>query len=345
MSSVWEVIKATGRVLEIPFHDFQDDDELVIKGDELNEEDWSEINKLEKRFGLVLLNGQKKIMIGDLGENAGRKITSLTAPELLEIDEWALGYFENLKDVSAPKVQFIGKDAFHHCISIEYIKLPASLKEICGNPFKGCEALQTIDVEPGNPIYESIDGVLYTRGPTELKKLAAYPGGRAGKFASDIAEEIDWYVFHGCRGLTGVFLPNLRRVSDERSNEITLGWHGLNKRIDLPGEKWCFRNPFVGCDSLEWIEVAPSNPVFESSEGVLYTKGQEGIVAYPSAKTGDCFTNASVLYVGEAAFSGSRLTSVSLPNARVVGDEAFELCHKLVRVSLPNASFFVRPLN
>jgi hypothetical protein len=47
-----------------------------------------------------------------------------------------------------------------------------------------------------------------------------------------------------------------------------------------------------------------------------------------------------VLYVGENAFIGSRLKSVSLPNARVVGNGAFILCWFLVCESFPKISYF-----
>ena len=54
---------------------------------------------------------------------------------------------------------------------IKNISLPASLVSISSKAFYGCNNLETITVESGNTAYESYNGVLYTKGKTEIVKI------------------------------------------------------------------------------------------------------------------------------------------------------------------------------
>lgn len=64
--------------------------------------------------------------------------------------------------------------AFRMCKQLRDITIPASVRQIGYAPFRGCTHLQNIDVDPNNPNYASIDGILYNKNITELIQIP-YP--------------------------------------------------------------------------------------------------------------------------------------------------------------------------
>src|SRR5262249_38406066 len=69
-----------------------------------------------------------------------------------------------------------------------------------------CENLLAISVDPLNPVFSSIDGVLFDKGHTTILQ---YPQGRFGSYAlpSSVAIIPD-RAFVFCVGLTAVTIPN-----------------------------------------------------------------------------------------------------------------------------------------
>lgn len=62
---------------------------------------------------------------------------------------------------------------------------------------------------PGNPVFESLDGVLFDM---HQGMLMAYPAARAGTYAIRI---IGMNAFYGCGKLTGITLPDSVTSIDE----------------------------------------------------------------------------------------------------------------------------------
>ena len=72
-------------------------------------------------------------------------------------------------------------------------------------------------------------------------------------------------------------------------------------------------NPYSSCRITEFI-VDPNNPNYTSVDGVLYTKDESRIVAYPSQKqvvTYEVLANTKV--IGESSFNGAKITNLVLP--------------------------------
>ena len=57
--------------------------------------------------------------------------------------------------------------------------IPDTVTSIGDDAFSGCTSLTAIDVDPVNPSYSSLDGVLFNKAHTTL---VAFPGGRAGSY-------------------------------------------------------------------------------------------------------------------------------------------------------------------
>ena len=72
----------------------------------------------------------------------------------------------------------IGYAAFSGCTSLTNLAIPSTVLGI-GRAFAGCSSLLAITVDPLNPAFSDLDGVLFNRSQTVLK---AYPPGRIGHY-------------------------------------------------------------------------------------------------------------------------------------------------------------------
>lgn len=129
--------------------------------------------------------------------------------------------------------------------------------------------------------------------------------------------------------------------------------------------------PFEGCDELEELEIPetvtkihwngrgrsklskfvvhPDNPVFQSIDGVLYTrKGHDRdgkrkkdwmeLIAYPSNKSDNYVIHQDTTKIGNQAFKYTNIEKVNIPDRLVeIGESAFYGCSKLSHVSLPES--------
>lgn len=108
--------------------------------------------------------------------------------------------------------------AFEDCTNLESLYLPASVTSIgdqpdWDSPAANCPKLQAITVDPANPKYFSIDGVLYCK---DNGCLLTYPSGKSGSFDTpDFVLEYASDAFRGCRNLTSIRLgANVSRIGN-----------------------------------------------------------------------------------------------------------------------------------
>jgi hypothetical protein len=102
-------------------------------------------------------------------------------------------------------VTVIGGGAFEIC-GMTNITIPASVNSIGSVAFAACKNLTAINVDPNNPLYESVNGVLFTK---DLTQLLAFPSGIAGSYTiPNRTVRIDDSAFCNCSGLTSVIFPN-----------------------------------------------------------------------------------------------------------------------------------------
>ena len=104
----------------------------------------------------------------------------------------------------------------------------------------------------------------------------------------------------------------------------------FGRAVSSIGEK-----AFAGCTGLEAITVSPSNAVFSSKDGVLFSSGGKTLSFYPNGKK-DAVYNvpAGTTDVADNAFSGAAfLEKVVLSDDTVsIGIEAFSDCTALKEI-------------
>ena len=72
-------------------------------------------------------------------------------------------------------ISVIGEKAFF-CTNVTSVSIPASVQFIGSGAFAGCPNIKQYALEPGNPIYTTIDGVLYNKTNKELVSVPfGYP--------------------------------------------------------------------------------------------------------------------------------------------------------------------------
>jgi BspA type Leucine rich repeat region (6 copies) len=129
-----------------------------------------------------------------------------------------------------PGLTNIPNDTFYGCSSLGTLTIPDSVVSIgsgafggqCGlgsiiipstvtsfadaSPFSSCSGMTSITVDPNNPAYSSLDGVMFDKNQ---RTLIEYPKGRGGSSYNipDTVTNIGTEAFYGC-SLTSVTVPH-----------------------------------------------------------------------------------------------------------------------------------------
>ena len=239
----------------------------------------------------------------------------------------------SMESIKLPEsLEKIDHNVFVDCSALKELYIPAKTASIGYNVFIGCDSLERYIIAAGNPLYTSIDGVLYNKAGTILR---AYPLGRRDKsftvpygvqaidsqafsFAkyiedviiSDTVTTIAGGAFYGC--------PNLRSIYLGR-NVSTIEHSGYTTLIG-------------GCPKFTTFTVSKYNWDFSAVDGVLYNKSGSKLVIYPVGKSATHYTFPStVTRVGSFALAyANNLESVFIPNTLKTYDGyAFYGCQKL----------------
>jgi hypothetical protein len=99
----------------------------------------------------------------------------------------------------------IGSSAFARVQGLTAVSISRGVINIGSGAFDGCGGLTAINVDASNPIFASVDGVLFDKS---LKTLLTYPSGRMGHYSiPDSVTNIPGRAFSGCAQLTSVTMP------------------------------------------------------------------------------------------------------------------------------------------
>ena len=190
--------------------------------------------------------------------------------------------------------------------------------------------------EGGNGAFEenwNITSVTIPEGVTDIGYCAfCYCGKLASVSLPSTLGRIGFGAFEGC-AFASVVLPE----GLEEIGEVAFADCGSLATISIPASVTAIGEAaFEECSSLSSIRVAAGNGSFKSVDGCLYSGAGTRLLAVPAAKTGSLAVPAGVVEIGDSAFSGSSLSSVSFPEGvESLGEDIFRFCNRLESVSLP----------
>ena len=237
-------------------------------------------------------------------------------------------------------------EAFMNNSTLTKVCIPSTAKGFYQNPFYGCTALETIEVESGNPEVCAVDGVLFNK---EKTKLLSYPAG-ARRTSYTVPAGVTWVegnAFACSQYLVKVTLHDevtslgYSAFADSKSLEEVrlsagldvLAWYLFKncqrlKSVTIPqGVTFICQQVFGGCSSLtsvtmpESVEEADAE-VFFDCKSLKSVKLSSKLRQIPYGMFANC----------------SSLTDVLIPEGvTTIGNVAFQNCSAMRSLDLPES--------
>jgi hypothetical protein len=252
--------------------------------------------------GLVNITiGNGVTTIGSSAFQSCSGLSNIVLPNsLLSIENSVFLACSSLTNLLIPNsVTNIGDFAFQSCINLTSVTIPNNVIRIGNGAFSQCTGLKGIQVDPLNPVYTSLAGVLFDKHQVALLQ---YPAGKAGSYTiPDSVINIGDFSFSACASLTELMIPNSVR---------TVG-----------------NGAFAYCANLTSIAIPSSVTSIEG--GAFYSCASLTNIALPNSVT----TISGSLFA-----SCSSLTNIAIPDSVTnIEDSAFQLCSSLTIVTIPES--------
>lgn len=158
---------------------------------------------------------------------------------------------DSLSNVILPdSLKSIGDLAFFNCKQLKSISIPASVEHIGQYAFAGCSSLNAIHVDPNNPFFTDLDGVLFNKDMTELIycPLRAEEVYRVPRSVLSIAE----YAF-GESGVSEVKITN----PDCFLNAYSVSYKLISVNFDSDNNNYKTVSDFIGT-TIRCYENSPA---------------------------------------------------------------------------------------
>jgi hypothetical protein len=232
----------------------------------------------------------------------------------------------SLLSISIPAgVTAIQNSAFSACTSLTSVSIPASVTTIDATAFSRCLSLSVIEVDPLNPNFTIVDGVLMDK---TLTRLILFPAARAGAWSIPASiSEIPMEAFRDCTGLTSVFIPT---TITSIPHSAFQGCTSLSSIVIPEGVTSIGNSAFANCTSLASVAIP-------DTVTVMWASAFQGCTSLAAVTLGNGLTETGV-----SAFAGcTNLASVSLGlNVTAISGNSFEGCTSLTSFAIPgNVTF------
>lgn len=235
---------------------------------------------------------------------------SMTLPDtLLAIETGAFQNCHNLTNLNlSASLATIGDYAFNACWGITNLAFPNSVTNIGAGAFASCRNLATVSL-PGN-----LDSI----ADQSFNNCFALTSVRI----PDSVRNIGAGAFYCCTSLTNVSLS----TGVTNLGVSAFAYCGRLGSIAVPAAVASIgTNAFS--NGIGAINVDPANPVYSSSEGVLFDHDQGTLIQYPGGRRASSYSlPATVTNIAARAFNGCAwLKSISFGDSLLaIGDYAFQ---------------------
>lgn len=297
--------------------------------------------------------------IGDIAFDHCINLTSVTIPNYVNnIGDEAFLDCTSLASVTVGNsVINIGSQAFSFCTNLSSVTIGNSVTNIGVQPFQACSSLTNISVNPANPAYNSLNGVLFDKAQDMLLQ---YPLGLVGPYSvPNTVTNIGPDAFNSCGNLSSVIMGNSVTSIGEGAfgyctsltsatipNSVTSIGEGAFEFTSLtsatvPNSVTSIGEGALGyCTSLTNIQVSAENPAYSSLNGALFDRAQNTLIQYPTGLTNSAYTIPdTVTGIGPGAFGlCANLARVTIPvSVTSIGGGAFSYCTSLTSLPMGNS--------
>ena len=280
------------------------------------------------------LNGLTVTSIGISAFRSCSSLTSITIPDsVTSIGSGAFSSCSGLTSITIPdSVTSIGDYAFSDCSGLTSIIFSERIKEIPRLCFSGCSGLTSITIPEGvSSIRERAFSDCSSLSSITLPSSLYIIGGE-----SHSSEENEC-AFSGCSSLTSITIPDGVSIISEFTFLNCTNLKTIKIGANVRNTEW-FES------SMENIEISSKNPYLATDSKAIFAKsnGELSVSKYISADTTyeipAKLNGLSVTSIGDRAFSGSSLTSITIPDSVTsIGSSAFSSCSSLTSITIPNS--------
>ena len=265
-------------------------------------------------------------------------LTSVNLPNGLDsIGSYAFSGCSGLTSIALPgTLTTIKGSAFSNCSGLTSVILPASVTSIPHdydlgtNPFRGCNNLTSIVVEPGNTKYDSrsnCNAIIETATNTLLAgcKNTTIPGN---------VVKIGPSAFWGQTELRTTIPASVSQI-----NGYAFAYNGTiivpNTVTAIGGNAFYRANNVVYSGTLEGAPWGAKTLNGYVENGLIYTDNSKTVLTGFEGNLGAVDIPASVDTIGEWALAYSSLISVTIPRSvKCIRSGALVNCHRLLTVTL-----------
>ncbi len=312
--------------------------------------------------------------VGDFAFCQCRKLEKAEFTSALkEVGYAAFAECEALVDFSADSLLKVGEFAFQQVALTEFV-ISKDLEELPNNCFTASE-LRSYVVEAGNPQYQAIDGVLYSK---DGKTLLAFPCYGEGNIT-----EASYRVEDGCNAIDAYAFMHNRTIENIDFNEVTtLGEAAfldsfLTGALSIPdcitvldgkftfnaskritsvhfgsGLKATVYSMFEDCTGIEDIDFGNTLTdlamrTFKGCNSLTEITLPDRMTKWDGSVFNSCenlvtFRSKNLQEITYADFAQDyKLENVILGNVKMIYRQAFTNCPSLVRIDLPKTVTFV----
>ncbi|MDD7229568.1 MAG: leucine-rich repeat protein [Bacteroidales bacterium] len=270
------------------------------------------------------------------------KLKSIGLSNIEYIGKEAFRGCDSLQSVTIPNsVTSIGDGAFSWCTSLQSITIPNSVTKIGDGAFSRCKSLQSITIpnsvtKIGDGAFSGCNICFFICNSTYFQNDDVYLFNKDKTAIVSIIKDCVNYIipssvtsigdeaFSWCRSLQSVTIPNSVKSIGDHAFEQC----GSLQSITIPNSVTSIGNSaFSGCDSLQSVTIP--NSVTKIGDGAFSGCHSLQSVTIPN----------SVTSIGDEAFCAcDSLQSVTIPNSVTsIGDKAFSWCNSLQSITIPNS--------
>ena len=144
--------------------------------------------------------------IGAYAFQGCRQMRSVNIPEgVRDLESELFAHCEQLQALEIPTtVSHLGYNVFWDCMSLRTLTIPAGVTSMEYNALWYDYGMTDIQVDEANPVYKSIDGIVYTK---DGSRLVHCPCGRTGKVTIAEGTTTLDHSFYCCKKLEEVVIP------------------------------------------------------------------------------------------------------------------------------------------